>query len=505
MKERSTKLWIRKASVAIMSVFLVLIMVTAIVYDTVYAVNMDINLHLTTSETNFSAKNLTKKSVKKSKPIQKPDINAGAFMVMSGSTSEVVYSSRSKRKLQPGCVTKYMTAMVIIDNMYNSTELKNSVSITKELAKYGDTFKQGENIEVGDLIKAMLIGNSDQAAEALATYSASNRKIFVNEMNAKATELGLMDTHFNNPSGAYGTGQYSTAADCAIIAQAAIRYDEIKSLSEIESFKLEAKSNKKKNKSRSITLETANPLLKNKGTTYKYIQSGISGTIDYSMQIAGIARMDDMQLIVIILDGNQDTGAVDARDLFEYGYSKVARHTIVKADKKVGRVSIRGGAVTKLPVYTEAKGFAYIPPEGSTDLVKTKVVVQSDVEAPVKKGQKVGEFQIFVADELKGTVDLVIKKDVAKGWFPSKIYISNFGFVLICLFLFAMAFLVLRIVNVRRSRAKRREYMRRRKIEELARKQMALDAYRRKRDWTYSNFYDNDVAHDDRSMKKDKK
>lgn len=456
-----------------MLLIIVMMSVTIIGYDTSFALNSDT----------------------KSKTIKKPEVTADAFMVMSGSTSEIVYSSRANRKLQPGCITKYMVAMVVIDNMYNSSELKNSVTITKELTKYGDTFKLGESVEVGDLIKAMLIGNSDQAAEALATYSASGRKIFVSEMNAKATELGLMNTHFINPSGAYSTEQYSTASDCAIIVQAAIRYKEVKSLSNLESSKITASPSKsKKQKERIITFKGTNPLFgnKNQENTYRYIRQGISGNVDYSIQFAGISLKDDMQLIVIMLDAAEDRLASDAKALFEYGYSKVSRNTIVKADKKVGSVRIRGGVRTKLPVYTETKGFAYVPPEGSTELVNTKIVVQDDLEAPVQKGQKVGEFQVYVANELKGTVDLVVKKDVAKGWLPSKIYISNFGFILICIFVFALILIGLRIRYVKKRKAKRRELMRRRKIAELAYKQMALDADRKKRNWTYSNYYDVD-------------
>lgn len=470
-----------------MSAFMILTLVTTLGYGTVFASNEENGRIL--AEKNVSEKDTEKKP----KVIEKPSISAGSFMVMSGSTSEIVYASREERKLQPGSITKYMTAMVVIDNMYNSSELKNSVVITKELSKYGDTFKEGESIKVEDLLKAMIVGNSDQAAEALASYSASERKIFVSEMNSKAIELGLVDTSFANPSGAYSTGQYSTAADCAVIAQAAIRYNEIKSISLLESCTIKANPKKSKEKPRTVTIESANPLLKkNQDSSYQYIKSGISGSLDGSIQFAGISLKDDMQLIVIMLDESQGRVEADSKALFEYGYSKVSRHTIVKADKKVGKVRIRGGAVTRLPVYTETKGFAYIPPEGSTDLVHTKVVIQKGVEAPIAKGQKVGEFQIYVANELKGTVDLVVKKDVKKGWLPSKIYISNFGFILICIFLFALVILSIRIANVRRQKAKRREFLRRRKIEELARKQMELEEDRRRRNWTYSNFYESD-------------
>ena len=93
-----------------------------------------------------------------------------------------------------------------------------------------------------------------------------------------------------------------------------------------------------------------------------------------------------------------------------------------------------------------------MPPEGSNDLVQTEVVMYDDLKAPLKEGSKVGEFRIYVADELKGTVDLVTKTDVKRGWWPSRYYISNFATVVICLVLLAIAALIMRILYVRKRR-----------------------------------------------------
>jgi D-alanyl-D-alanine carboxypeptidase len=72
------------------------------------------------------------------------------------------------------------------------------------------------------------VGSNIQAAEALSTYSASSRDRFINEMNSKCMQLGIMDTQFDNPGGRFSQGQYATAKDLAVITQAAIRYQKIK-------------------------------------------------------------------------------------------------------------------------------------------------------------------------------------------------------------------------------------------------------------------------------------
>ena len=427
------------------------------------------------------------------KEIVEPTVNAGSYIVMSGSTSEIVYEEHAERKLPMGAITKYMTAMVVIDNMHDTSELKNIVEISRKIAKYGKDFKKGESVTVEDLLIAMLVGNSDQAAEALATYSASRRGIFISEMNSKAMEIGLISTQFANPTGAYDPDHYATAEECAYLVQAAIRYDEIKKLSALDTATVHIIGNKKKKlKNRTLTLANTNMLLSGtkKSENYAYIKGGITGELraprTYS-QYTGVATKDDMQLVVVILEGKEDTLAQNAIDLFEYGYSKVTKNTIVKAGKCLGKARVRGGAVTRVKGYTENKGFAYIPPEGSTDLLSTEVFMYDDLVAPLRVGQKVGEFRIYVADELKGTVDLVTKKEVKTGWIFSKIYISNFAAVLILLVAFVIGFFVLRIRMIKRRKKKIKERDRQAKIRELAMEQEALEEDRKKRNWTYGS------------------
>ena len=414
-----------------------------------------------------------------------PEVSADSFIVMSGSTSEIVLEKHSERKLSPGSVTLLMTAMVVADNMYNESELNNTVEITEKLASYGNDFQLGETVKVGDLLNAMLVGGSQQAAEALSRYSASKRKIFISEMNSKAMELGLMDTQFTNPSGAYDAQHYSTAHDCAIITQAATRYQLIKNAfaKRNTTFTVTSAAG-----DREATFTSTNPLLvgSKPSELYNLTRGGLLSTLGDPVnvsQYAGAATSDDMQLIVILLDAKASKIAYEAKALLEYGDAKVTRSVIVKADKREGRARVRGGSKTFVSAYTETKGFAYVPPEGSTDLVTTEVFMYDGLTAPLKEGTKVGEFRIYVADELKGTVDLVTKKSIPRGWWPSRYYISNNMTIAIGVVLFLILLLLLRILYVKKRKAKIQAARRERRIRELAMMQLAAEEDRRMRNW----------------------
>ena len=426
-------------------------------------------------------------------PSKAPSVSASSYMVMSGSTSEKVASKHADRKMQPGKITLLMTAMVVLDNMYDDRELKNMVQTGSTIAEYGKTFKEGESASVGDLLNAMLVGGDVQAAELLAKYSASSRDIFVNEMNSKCMELGLMDTLFTNAGGRYDISAYSTAADLAVITQAAYRYQVVKDALAKKSVNIAVVEKKNKNKKpREIEFISTNPLLtSNEATEYEYVKGGILGLADEtvnSAQFAAIATRDDMQMIVVLMDSAKENAAREATSLFEYADSKVTKNMIVKKGKLSGYAKVKGGAVTRVAAYTETKGFAYVPPEGSDSLIQTQSAMYDDLSAPLSKGDKVGEFRIYVADELKGTVDLVIKEDVPEGWYLSRFYISNTATIVIGILLLILLVLLLRVWQVKRRRAKRRELIRRQKIRELAIMQLEIDEDRKRREWDATGY-----------------
>ena len=323
-------------------------------------------------------------------------VTASSYMVMSGSTSEKVVEKHSDRKMQPGKITMLMTAMVLLDNVYDDSELSNTVEVGDQIAPLGQTFLLGESVTVGDLLNAMLVGGDVQAAELLAKYGASSRKIFVKEMNSKCMELGIMDTQFVNASGIYDINQYSTAADLAVITQAAMRYQEIKDALSLDTVTI--KAGVKKQEPREIQFAATNPLLTgDESTAYEFNKGGILGVVGEpapGAQFAAAATKDDMQLIVVLMDSDPATAGVEAKSLLEYGDTKVTKNTIVKKNKLCGYARVKNGASTRVAAYTETKGFAYVPPEGSDALIQTQTFMYSDLEAPLKKGDKVGEFRI---------------------------------------------------------------------------------------------------------------
>ncbi len=405
-----------------------------------------------------------------------PVIAADAAIVVSSSTGEVVYSLHKDRKLPPGSLTKLMVAMVVVDQMHDKSEYKNRITITDKVDGLGDVFNQGQRITVRDLMAALLMEDSDEAALALAVYSSGSRGEFIRAMNAKAQELGLENTHYTNVTGKVDVLQYSTAEDTASLIQAALKYSVIEKYLTAESYAPESKE-----------LSQTEGFQRTDSLQYRGLVMSTQAKLTSGSLYNGVAvaSRDGMKLVAVVLETSKSGTDADRKTLLDYGYRNVTMQTIVKQGKQMGKIRIRHGARTRIPVYTETKGYVYVPKEGSDSLIRTETVIYKKLTAPVKAGTKAGEYRIYVADQLTGTVDLIVKDDVEKGWFPSYLYISNAVSVIILIVLLIGIALAIRIIQVKRRRKKRAMLRRKRRAQEIARRELELEEDRRKRNWIY--------------------
>lgn len=409
-----------------------------------------------------------------------PVANADSYVVMSASTGEVVYGEHENRKLQMAGTAKLMTAMVVIDRMHDDKEYDNNIQISTDVAKHGDYLKAGDKVSVRDLMYLLLMGDSNEAAEALAIYSAGADTAFVDCMNSRAKELGLVSTNYNNVTGKFSQKQFSTALDTAKILRAAADYPVINEILSSSRHTIEIKG-KSKDKTKDFTLTSKIKI----NTAGLSISKEIPADNQAGNMYYGYASQNGMNMVVIMFNSVPDTTEADAAALFKYGYDNVTMQPIIKAGKEVAKAKIKHGASTRVPLYTKTKGYVYVPKEGSESLINTNIVTYKHLEAPIKAGTIAGEYRIYVADEYQGKVDLVVKEDVPVGWFPSYIYISNTATVIIIIILMILIAFVLRVRAVKKRREKRRRLERQRKIREIAERELAIEQDRIRRNWTY--------------------
>ncbi|MDQ5951518.1 MAG: hypothetical protein QG639_799 [Patescibacteria group bacterium] len=190
----------------------------------------------------------------KSKVAVDPVINATAAYVTDEDTGAVLFSKNAETLYAPASTTKLMTALVA------RQEYKSGSVVTVNFSgAVGGTvlgLRQKEQYTLDSLLEAALISSANDAAEALAAHHPNGVSAFVKGMNAKAEELHLDNTQFNNASGFDSRDHYSTARDLAILAREVLQDPVLRRMVNTQSTEIRDITG-----SRRLTLRNTNQLL----------------------------------------------------------------------------------------------------------------------------------------------------------------------------------------------------------------------------------------------------
>lgn len=154
------------------------------------------------------------------------DVNSETVLLVD-SQGEEIFSKNADTTVYPASLTKIMTAIVAIENVYSIDE---TIMITGEIyntinAENGSTagFLAYEDVSYRDLLYGTILSSGAECCLTLANYISGSEWSFVQLMNEKAAELGMNNTHFTNVCGFHNSDHYSTAKDMAILMDYALK------------------------------------------------------------------------------------------------------------------------------------------------------------------------------------------------------------------------------------------------------------------------------------------
>jgi len=177
---------------------------------------------------------------------------AAAYLVKRDGA--VLWAGSAERRLPPASLAKLMTALLALER----GRLDETVTVGKGVLQATGTrigLKPGERLSARDLLAATVVRSANDACRALAEHLGGSLKIFIQGMNERAARLGMKDTHFVDPCGHDRDGQYSSAADLAILAEQVMRHDEYLRLAKTPKISFKTLDG------RSFTLRNTNALL----------------------------------------------------------------------------------------------------------------------------------------------------------------------------------------------------------------------------------------------------
>ena len=334
-------------------------------------------------------------------------ITSRAALLMEKETGEILFAQNEHEKLEPASVTKIMTLLLTMEAIdAGKLHYDDVVTASANAASMGGSqvfLKEGEQMTVEDLLKAVCVASGNDACVALAEHISGVTELFVEQMNNRAKELGMNDTHFVNCNGLTAEGHVTSAHDIAVMSrELLLHHDDIHRFTTIWMDTI---------RDGAFQLSNTNKLIRfYDGATG--LKTGFTSSAGYC--ISATAEKDGMELIAVIMKGETaDSRNTDAKALLNYGFSTYAL-TEVKPDEPFAPVPVAlGTADTVQPQLGEGSSHLLLPKNQAGDLEQSVVVAES-LTAPVEKGQKLGELTVHNGSESVLTVPIVAAEAVPR-------------------------------------------------------------------------------------------
>lgn len=335
-----------------------------------------------------------------------PQVEAAAAVLMEKETGTVLCAQNAHDKREPASVTKIMTLLLVMEALDEGRiSLTDPVTVSARAASMGGSqvyLKEGEQMSVEELIKAVAVVSGNDAAVALAEHIAGSEEAFVARMNERAAQLGMADTTFVNCTGLPAAGHLTSAYDIALMSRALILdHPDIRQYSTIWM----------------DTIRGGQFQLANTNKLVRYFEgcTGLkTGSTDSALYcLSATAEREGMELIAVVLGSPTSAQRFDAAQaLLTYGF---ANYTLVdvRPDQAIPPVAVSLGVADTVQPVLET-GSRILVEKRVLNQITTSLRLTDGVEAPVEEGQKLGELVVSAGDVQLQTIPLVAHQAVAR-------------------------------------------------------------------------------------------
>lgn len=307
--------------------------------------------------------------------------------------------------------TKIMTALVVLDHAAPD----EVVTVSSRAAGVGEAevdLVAGQEITVGELLEATLVRSANDAAFALAEHVGGTVEGFVDMMNQKAADLGLVHSSFANPHGLDAPGHYTSAADLATLAGVAMADPRFAEIVSLESVDVLGSNGVKR-------YDNSNKLL----GTYEGadgVKTGWTNKAGYC--VVASASRDEIGLVAVVL-GTEDENErfEEARTLLDWGFEHYRTVEVASAETTAAYIPVTD--YLDRTVAAVVAEDAVVPVFDLDGDITSKIDFQSSVDAPVEAGQRLGTLTVTQGERLLAQVPLVADVGVERPGLWSRVKI----------------------------------------------------------------------------------
>lgn len=348
-------------------------------------------------------------------------VKAKAAVLMDAVSGEVLFAQNAHKKLPPASVTKVMTMLLILEGCDSGKiRLSDTVTISERAASMGGSqmyMEPGEQHTVEELLKGVAMVSANDGCVALAEHLAGSVEMFVEQMNKRAAELGMKDSHFVNTNGLPVANHYTSAYDIAVMSRALIAFPETAQwfTKWQDTIKVGLPGKEKE-----FGLTNTNKLIKQYPGAIG-IKTGFTQDAGYCL--SGAAERDGTRLIGVILGcTTSNIRFAEIKRLLDYGFSNYESVKIAEKGQVQKALKIEKGTPSKVDVIMEDDA-AVLVKKGNKNRIKTKIEMDGYIKLPLKRGQKLGELVVLQDGKEKERFPIVAR-DSAKKASIKELYIQ---------------------------------------------------------------------------------
>jgi D-alanyl-D-alanine carboxypeptidase (penicillin-binding protein 5/6) len=334
------------------------------------------------------------------------DTTATEAYVLDFDTGAVLLDKNAENPIQPASLSKLMTIYLLFDALKKGeVKLDDTFPVSKEAwaLNEGSTMFVGigDHIRVEDLIRGIVVQSGNDACLVVAEGLAGTEETFVERMNAKAKELGLAQSQFDNPHGLEDPKQLMTAHDVAWLAHHLIAdFPEYYHYFSEKEFVFNG-----------IKQGNRNPLLY-KDPTVDGLKTGHLSISGYSVAVS--AKRDGRRVIAVLIGTHSMQERSDeSAKVLDWAYREFDNYTVAKAGSVLADAPVWLGQEETVPLAV-GKDLVVTLPRATHDQLTAKAVFDGPVPAPITAGQEVGKVVISAPGMADMEVPLVAGKDVPK-------------------------------------------------------------------------------------------
>ena len=351
------------------------------------------------------------------------EIDARYIILQDHYSGQILYEKDADSKIYPASMTKIMTAIVAFDLLKKGeTSLDEMITISENAWRlsqsgYSSMFIMlNDQVTIEDLLKGIIIVSGNDACVALAEGLSGTEKDFVILMNEKAEEIGLENTHFNNSSGINDVDNYSTVRDILKMSTYMIKkYPEYYSYFKDTSFTWDRTGGDP------ITQGNRNPLLyKNIGADG--IKTGFLTVEQYSL--ASSIKVGARR-ITAVASGfkTKNSRSRESLKMLNWGLKKFDTIRIAKKDEIFTNLKVWQGEKNKVNVVT-SEDFYLTVPKRKRKTIKAVLEYEGPIQTPIKKGEKLGQLNVYVSGELIKQIDILSAENIKRSNIFSRLFHS---------------------------------------------------------------------------------